>query len=44
MWAFGVIILELYLKINEYFKKDEQNNEEIGYKTKNYNQLKNILS
>ena len=35
MWAFGVIILELFLKKNEYFKKDDEvNNEEIGYKKK----------
>ena len=45
MWAFGVIILELFFKTNEYFKIDESlNKKEIGYKTKIFIQLKNILT
>ena len=44
MWALGVIILEVFLKTAEFFKKDEKNKEEIGYKKQIYNQLNNILT
>ena len=36
--------MEVFLKTAEFFKKDEKNKEEIGYKKQIYNQLNNILT